>query len=149
MKLSRVRIPLNGFGFIGLLSGLSGLGLPFLYRNCPPFVIAPAPSKLQVSRGESFEAKSTPLNQMARRFVVGLNIGLKPMQPMLTKRLRENGAESPLHIATSVVRYESVVSKITGTEYTAHNLVNVNDASKFPVLSANPITNVRSAFATV
>jgi hypothetical protein len=119
--------------------------LPFLSRKCPPFMITPATCKLQVPRGESFEPKSTPLNQMARRFVVGLNICLKPMQPLPTKRLPENGEKPPLHIATSVVRYESVVSKITGTEYTAHNLINVNDVCKLPILSANPITNVRSA----
>ena len=121
------------------------MGLPFLCCNCPPFVVAPAPCNLQVSRGKSFEPKSTLLNQMARCFVVGLNIRLKPVQSLPTKRLLENGPKAPLHIATAVVRCESVVSKITGTEYTADNLINVNDTGKLAILSANPITNVRSS----
>ena len=74
-----VRLPRSGDGFIGLSSGLPGLRLPLLYSNRPSLMIAPASGKLQVSRRESLEPKPTPLNELARCFVVGLNIRLEPM----------------------------------------------------------------------
>src|ERR1043165_642659 len=67
------------------------------------------------------------------------------MQPLSMKRFSENSTKPALHVATFVVRYESVVSKITGTEYPAHNLIDVNDSGKFSILGANPIAEVRSA----
>src|SRR5215213_1134735 len=61
------------------LSGLSDLPLPFLYCNRPSFVVAPAPSNLQISGRESFESKSTSFNELAGRFIIRLNVRLKPM----------------------------------------------------------------------
>ena len=124
------------------LTGLPGPRLPLLCSNRPSFMIAPASSKLEVSRREPFEPKPTPLNKLARCFVVGLNIRLEPMQPLMTKCFRQNGTKSSLHMTTSVVRYESIVSKVPGTEYTPHNLIDVDHASELTILSADPVRDV-------
>jgi hypothetical protein len=42
-------------------------------------MVAPAPGDLQIARRESFELKSTPLNELSRRFVIGLNVRLEPV----------------------------------------------------------------------
>jgi hypothetical protein len=61
------------------------------------------------------------------------------------KCLGQNVAKPAFHIAVAVVRYESVVSKVTGAEYTAHNLGDIDDASQLAILSADPITYARRA----
>ena len=53
-------------------------------------------------------------------------------------------AKAFLHIPTSVVRHECIVSKVTGAEHAAHNLVDIDHASEFSSFSADPITNVHT-----
>jgi hypothetical protein len=85
-----------GCGGRVFLSGLTHFRPPVLYRNRPSFVVAPTAGQLQVPRRESFEPKSTSLNELARSFVIRLNVGLKPMQPLPAKCFRKNSAQTRL-----------------------------------------------------
>src|SRR5262245_41646837 len=88
--------------------GRRGVRLPFLYRNRPSLVISPAPRQLQIPRRVSLQPKTTPLNQLPGRFVVGLNIGLEPVESLPSKCLGQNGQKPSLHVAMPVVGNESI-----------------------------------------
>src|SRR5262245_6484410 len=103
---------------------------PVFYGNGPSLMIAPTSSKLQILRRVSFQSETALSNELARRFVVRLNVRFEPMQPVPTKRFHQNSAKSFLHITPPVVWHEGVVSKVTGTENAAHNLRNVDYASQ-------------------
>ncbi len=105
-------------------------------------MIAPTTGNLQVSRRESLESESEPLNESARYLIVRLYVCLKPMEPMATKRLGKNGAKRSLHITAPVVRHEGVVSKITGAETTSDNLIDIDYAGEFLILGTYPVPNV-------
>src|SRR5688572_22389297 len=64
---------------------------------------------------------------------------------MTMKCLGQYSAKAFLQIPTSVVRHECIVSKVTGAEHAAHNLVDIDHAGEFSSFSADPITNVYSA----
>jgi len=67
------------------------------------------------------------------------------MEPMSPECLRKHRAQSSIHIAASVVRHERIVSKITGAEQPSHDLIDVDNAGKFPSLGANPVADMSRA----
>jgi hypothetical protein len=106
-------------------------------------MVTPTSGQLQVPRRESFKAKSASLNELARRIIVRLDVRLKPMEPLPAKCVLDNGAKTPFHIPTTVVRYESIIPHVTGAEYTAHYLINVDYASESSIFSTYPIAEAR------
>ena len=105
-------------------------------------MIAPTSSELKISRRTSFEPKSASLNEPTRGLVVGLDICSESMQEVPTKRLGQYSEKAFLHIVTLVVRYECIVTEVTGAEHAAQNFVDVDYASEFPGFSADPVTKV-------
>src|SRR5262252_5079716 len=125
--------------------GPARLRLPFLDCDRPSLVIAPASAQLQVARRKPFQPKPAPLHELARCFVVRLNIRLEPVEPLFRKSVSQHSRESPLHITTPVVGYESIVSKITRAKHAPHNLVDIDYSGQFALFSANPVHDIQRA----
>ena len=99
---------------------------PVLAEHSPALVVAPVPCHVQVSRGESLEPESEPLNEGSRRAVAGLDVRLEPVQPELAEPVIDREPHGLGHAASSGRALEPVVAERRRPQRAEHDVVQVH-----------------------
>src|SRR5262249_54105045 len=85
---------------------------PVLRPDRPTLVIAPTARYLEITRRVTLELESQAPDERYRRRILGLDVRLEAVQPMLVERELNHCRDSCTHVAATLVRLEREVAQV-------------------------------------
>jgi len=101
---------------------------PLLGEDGPPFVVAPAPTDLEILRRVAFAGEAKSSDERDGGHIAGLNVGLEPVEAECPEPIGEGKPQGLGHVAVPRPGRVDVVAEIGALEGPAHDLTDLDRA---------------------